>query len=137
MVLNKELAVTGLLNAMAEAAVRLNEGGDGVECRLKGARITPQDVMEYSDLLRFADCGPVVKNFDIESVKNLLECKPSLFERQQDDAYALCLSNYHQDALPEPSADEFGKGFRKLLFEELAPEINYPRSFLKYMRLFD
>jgi hypothetical protein len=132
--LNQELAVVGLINAIAIA-----ESRDEDLCSFlsdKEVDITPGDVMNYCNYLSYADYGPILRNFDTNTLEMLFESKLNFFRKKENNKYTIVMEGY-KDVLSSCEPDKYFKELRKVLIKEFLPDLNYPRSFLKLMRLCD
>lgn len=135
--LNQELAVVGLLNEIAEEVIRKNQRNQNIDLQVEGVDVTPQIVMNYCNWLTGADCGPILKNFNTVSVEKLFEEKTTFFRKKSHNVFTIRIHEYYQNRLPDPDLDSYAEEFRKILIKEFVPDMNYPRSFLKYMKLCD
>lgn len=127
--LDQELAVIGLINAIA--ITKRNKDPYGF---IFNKEITPEDVMNYCNYLSYANYGLILRDFDINTLRMLFESKPNFFCKKENGKYAIVMEDY-KEILSGCEPDKYFKALRKVLIKEFLPDLNYPRSFLKLLRL--
>jgi|GEM_PF-6260986 len=130
---NKEIAIIGLFSAITDTVIKYNSECNSTQYRLENIYITPADIIEYTYLLSYADCGPIIRNFNSDSLISLFENEKSLFKKHPSiyGSYALCTDKMYYTTAHEYYKEEL----LALLFKMLSPSINYPRKFLEYMNI--
>jgi len=129
--LNQELAVIGLINAIVIAERNKDPYGF-----IFDKEIIPEDVMNYCNYLSYANYGLILRNFDINALRRLFESKPNFFHKKENGKYTIVMEDY-KEMLSSCEPDKYFKELRKVLVKEFLPDLNYPRSFLKLLRLCD
>lgn len=134
--LNRELATTSFILSLIQGINRLNKNDITKEYRLEDIQITPKTVMNYADLLHCSECGPIITNFNEESLIDLFNSQPALFLKKPatDKVYTLHLDAYINE-LPDQLAHNYISSVSHLFVRILLPYMNYPRSFLRYLKL--
>lgn len=136
--MNKELAIVGLINAIALGEAKKGNLDDGI-LPGEGIDIGPDDVINYCNYLTLADYGPVLKNFDTNTIKRLFESKSNILKNNKKDKFTIYFDSYKY-ILPNfesSNKETYFKKFRKLLIKEFLPDLNYHYRFLKFMKLCD
>lgn len=123
-ILNREAAIVGFLNAAAIEIMRLNKQ-DNQKYTLNDMTFSVLDIIHYSNMLRYADCGPIVKDFDEKSLISLIGSHDDLFELSGENDFTL-----------RPYINTSGE-LLEILIRELRPRFSYPAKFLRFMMLFD
>lgn len=123
--LEQELAAVGVINAIAMSEMIGEE--------IEDIRITSYDVMNYSNYLSRADCGPIIRRFDEYDIKLLFDSK-DFIKRDVDDSFVIVIEDLRKGICINDN--KFGiEEFLRALMNEFDPNLNYPRKFLRFMDL--
>lgn len=82
----------------------------------KTIEIVPKNVISFCNWLSNADCGPIIKIFTLDDIEKLMDSK---MKKTSNEKYTIENLN------------------TKELIEKFEPDLNYPATFLKFMKLID
>lgn len=128
-ILNQETAVVSYICNLMKTAAKLNQKREDNSYCLRGARIKPDAILAFAECLQFANCGPVLKQFDRNSLIKLFERCPQLFRKEIEHENEYCLAIEKEYMFD--TTDENVQELRRDLIRILKPVLNYPVHFLE------